>query len=402
MKFAHMADAHIGAWRDPKLKDLSMQAFIQAVDQAINEKVDFILFSGDLFNTSMPGIDYLKQTTKKLKELKEKNIPIYLIPGSHDQSPSGKTMLDVLEEAGLLINVVKGEVEDNKLKLKFTIDKKTGIKITGLLGKRGMLEKKYYENLDLTNLEKEQGTKIFMFHTSLTELKPKELEKMDSTPISFLPKGFEYYAGGHVHIVRNENLEGYKNVVYPGPLMPANFLELESLKSGSFFIYNHGKIEKKTVQIVKVKDYEINVNHLTPEDVYQEIEQLTKGENFENTIILIRVQGKLKTGRATDVNFKQIFENLYSQKAYFVMKNTAKLTSEEFEEVKIDSSSVEDVENTIIKEHLGQIKTYFSEKEEETTRQLMKTLSEEKDEGEKVYEYEERIKREVEKILEQI
>ncbi len=400
MKFAHMADAHIGAWRDPKLKDLSMQAFRDAIDKAIEQKVDFILFSGDLFNTSMPGIDFLKQTTKKLKELKEKDIQFYMIPGSHDQSPSGKTMLDVLEEAGLMINVVKGEVEDNRLKLKFTIDRNTGVKITGLLGRRGMLEKKYYENLDIETLEKEQGTKIFMFHTALTELKPKELEKMDSAPISFLPKGFEYYAGGHVHIVRHENLEGYKNIVYPGPLMPANFSELESLKAGSFYIYNHGKPEKHLLELVKVSDFQIDADHQNPEEVTLEVSRLTKGLDLENTIVLIRIKGKMKTGRASDIDFKQIFKDLYDQKAYFVMKNTAKLTSEEFEEVKIDSSSVEDVEHSIIKEHLGQIKTHFSEKEEEITKALMKVLAEEKDEGEKVYEYEDRIRKEIAGILE--
>ncbi len=65
------------------------------------------------------------------------------------------------------------------------------------------------------------------------------------------------------------------------------------------------------------------------------------------------------------------------------MKNTSKLTSEEFEEIKISSSSVEEVEKTILKEHLGQIKTYFSDKEEEVANELMKLLSEEKNEGEK-------------------
>jgi len=399
MKFAHMADAHIGAWRDPKLKDLSMQAFLKAIDLTLAEKVEFILFSGDLFNTSMPGIDYLKETTKKLKELSDKNIPFYTIPGSHDQSPSGKTMIDVLEEAGLIINVVKGEVVENKLKLKFTKDNSSGTLITGLLGKRGMLEKKYYEELDLENLEKESGTKIFMFHTALTELKPKELEKMDSTPISFLPKGFEYYAGGHVHIVRNESLEGYKNIVYPGPLFPANFSELEKLKTGSFFIYNHGKIEKQVVELVKVYDVQVDADRKTPEQVFEEADQLIKGQKFDNTIVLIRVQGKLKTGKPSDVDFKTLFNNIYEEKAFFVMKNTSKLTSEEFEEVKINSSSVEEVEKTIIKEHLGQIKTYFSDREEQVTGELMKSLSDEKNEGEKVYEYNDRVRKEVDKIL---
>ncbi len=223
MKFAHLADCHIGAWRDPKLKELPMQAFEKAIEKCMEEKVDFVLISGDLFNTSLPGIEYLKRTVRKLKGLKQKNIETYVIAGSHDFSPSGKTILDVLEEAGLIHNVVKGSIENNKLRLRFTIDEKTKAKITGMLGKKGMLERSYYESLDKTNLEKESGFKIFMFHSAISELKPKELEKMDSSPISFLPKGFDYYAGGHVHIVKDISLEGYKNVVYPGPLFPNNF-----------------------------------------------------------------------------------------------------------------------------------------------------------------------------------
>jgi len=399
MKFAHIADCHIGAWRDPRLKDLSMKAFRKAIDIAIKQEVDFILIAGDLFNTSMPGIDYLKDTTRKLKKVQEVGIPVYIIPGSHDQSPSGKTMLDVLEEAGLIINVVKGEVVDQKLRLKFTIDKKTGAKITGLLGKRGMLDRKYYEQLDLEFLENEPGTKIFMFHTSITELKPKEMEKMDSSPISFLPKGFEYYAGGHVHIVKKQEFEGYKNVVYPGPTMPANFSELEKLGRGSMYIYNHGTVEMVPIEIVKTHSVKIDAKHKSPEETYDMIIQATREIDFKNTIVLLRIYGKLRIGKTTDIDFKSIFQKLDRQGAFFIMKNTSKLTSQEFEEIKINSSSVEEIENTIIKEHLGQIKTYFSEQEEEIAHKLLKELSSEKNEGEKVSDYNERIKTEIEKII---
>ena len=183
------------------MRDLSTQAFLKAIAQCLEQEVDFILFSGDLFNTSLPPLDTLKIVTKSLKELQEKNIPIYAIAGSHDFSPSGKTMLDVLENAGLLINVCKGGVdEQNNLHLKFTINPKTKTKITGMLGKKGLLDKVYYQNLSLSDLEQESGYKIFLFHTTLSELKPKHLEKMESQPLSFLPQNFNYYAGGHVHL----------------------------------------------------------------------------------------------------------------------------------------------------------------------------------------------------------
>ena len=130
MKFAHIADCHIGSWKDPKLAELSTNAFAKAIDKCIEKEADFILLSGDLFNTALPSVDRLKVVVSKLRELKEIGIPFYFIAGSHDFSPSGKTILDVLEEAGLCKNVVRGKVVDNKLKLNFIIDRKTGAKIT--------------------------------------------------------------------------------------------------------------------------------------------------------------------------------------------------------------------------------------------------------------------------------
>ena len=126
MKFAHMADVHIGSWRDPKLRDLSTEAFLKATLICVEQHVDFVLIAGDLFNTALPGIDNLKLVVKALRALRSQKIPVYIIPGSHDFSPSGKTMIDVLEEAGLVKNVVKGTVKDEKLFLKFTVDEKTG------------------------------------------------------------------------------------------------------------------------------------------------------------------------------------------------------------------------------------------------------------------------------------
>jgi len=98
MKYAHLADLHLGSWRDDKMRDLSTKAFLKAIDLCFEQQVDFILFAGDLFNTSLPSLDTLKIVTQKLKEIRDKNIPLYVIPGSHDFSPSGKTMIDVLEK----------------------------------------------------------------------------------------------------------------------------------------------------------------------------------------------------------------------------------------------------------------------------------------------------------------
>jgi len=398
MRFAHLADCHVGSWRDPKLNNISTEAFIKAVDLAVEKNVSFILISGDLFNTSLPGIDKLKEVTKKLKELRDKDIPCYLIAGSHDFSPSGKTMLDVLENAGLCINVAKGDIIDNRLRLKFTLDKKTGAKITGLLGKKGGLEKAYYEDLIKDELEKEDGFKIFMFHSLITELKPKELEKADSQPLSLLPKNFNYYAGGHPHFIFSKKEENYGIIAYPGPIFPNNFSELEKLGNGGFYIYDDGNLRYEPIQIYNIHSITLDCNHKTAEEVEKELINEIKGHEFINTIITIRLEGILESGKPSDINFKELFEKIYDKGAYFVMKNTNALVSKEFEEIKIDTETVGDIEEKIIKEHLGQ-KKIEDVQELELTKKLMGILSISKEEGEKVADFEKRVMENIGNVL---
>jgi DNA repair protein SbcD/Mre11 len=406
MKFAHLADSHVGAWREPKLREVSNKAFTIAIDRCIEENVDFVLFAGDLFNTSMPAIDAIKLVATKFRQLKENNIPVYAIAGSHDFSPTGKTMLDVLEGAGLLINVTRGEIVDNKLRLKFTIDAKTGARITGLLGKRGMLDRIYYENLDVTNLEKEEGTKIFLFHTAITELKPKKLEKMNSYAISFLPKNFEYYAGGHVHIVSNTTLEeaGYKNVIYPGPLYPNSFSEIEELHHGGFYLYDNGTTTYQKLELHPTVCIKLDCNHKNPSSIQNELQDLAKQKKDElvNAIVTLRLFGKLDSGKISEISFHEVFDKFYSSGAYVVLKNTNALETPQMTEIKIDTSKPEEIEDNLINEHLGQIKVTNMnlEKEKHLTKSLLTALNTSRDEGEKVADFDLRLKDEVKKILE--
>ena len=401
MKFAHVADCHIGSWRDPKLRESSTKAFVKTIEKIKDEAVDFVLIAGDLFNTSHPPVDSLRIVVGKLKELKDSNIPVYIIAGSHDFSPSGKTMLDVLESAGFVVNVAKrDDSDDNKLHLKFTVDEKTNAKITGMIGKKGGLERSYYESLVRDPLEKEKGYKIFMFHTALTEIKPKELEKMDSAPVSFLPKGFDYYAGGHVHIVDNKSLDGYKTIVFPGPLFPNSFSEIEKLQNGGFYIVNNDETRYEPVVVNSVFSIKIDCNQKNPEEVEQDVLKELKNKEFLNTIVTIRLFGQLKTGRPSDVNYKTIFKKFYDKGAFFVMKNTNKLTSREFEEIKVDTGSVDDIEEKLIAENSGQSGAFEPEKEKKIIKELMHALSSEKMEGENSADFEKRLKQNMNKILE--
>ncbi len=396
MPFAHLADCHIGAWRDPALKELPIQAFERAVTIILERRLGFVLVAGDLFNTSVPPLDMVKRTVTQLQRLKEAAIPVYAVAGSHDYSPTGKTMLDVLEEAGLLVNVMKGEVIDatdgkGRLRLRFTQDAKTGFKLTGILGRAGQLDKRYYEDLDRESLEQEPGEKLFLFHAPITELKTKGLEQMDSSPISLLPKGFRYYAGGHLHIVNDVSLPGYAKVVYPGPLFPASFSELEELGNGSFVIVDDAwNVERVPVSLRERAVFIVDAEGKSAEEVNQELVVL-EGRDVEGRIVLLRVVGELREGRASDLRLKELTAALQERGA-LVLRNTAKLAAKEFERFQVTHGSAEEVERRVLEEHAGQVPIGLEKEAEVTlTQELLAILGEEQPEGEKKYAYEERV-----------
>ncbi len=407
MRFAHFADIHIGSWADERLAKASTMAFTKAMGMCLEKGVDFILISGDFFNTSLPSIDRLKEVTSKLKELSDKGLPVYIIPGSHDFSPTGRTMLDVLENAGLFVNVMRSDSsDDGKIRLKFTVDKKTGAKITGIGGKKGMLDKHYYEQLLLDNLEKEPGFKIFMFHTAIEEFKPKGMEQMDAVPLAMFPKGFGYYAGGHIHRVfeRQMNGKGYGLITMPGPLFPNSFDELELLGNGGFYMVEasgNGELKAAHHPIVVHSVFTVSVDaeKKSPEEVSSELTEAIEKKEFYNTIVLVRIAGQLRSGKASDVDFRSFFEAAYGKGAVYIAKNTAKLAGKDFEEIKVDYQSVEDIEQKLISEHAGQSKAFPVEKEKELAHQLLHALAKEKEEGETNADFERRVKDDVAKIL---
>ena len=186
-------------------------------------------------------------------------------------------MLDVLEHSGLLENVMK--FRDNKLV--FTEDK-TGVKITGIYGKKGALEVETYKNLEKDHLEKEKGFKIFMFHSLLKELKPKNFP-IEGHALNLLPKNFNYYAGGHPHFTAAKEYPGYGIISYPGPIFPNNFKELEELKQGSFCIVesnNEINIKNIPLEIKKVHSYNINANNKTTSEIQKEINDIEKKDGI--------------------------------------------------------------------------------------------------------------------------
>ena len=335
-RFAHLGDCHLGAWRDQKLKEINLSAFIQALDDCLSEKVDFIIISGDLFDTTLPDLAIVQKAVEKIREVKDKGIPTYLTYGSHDFAPNSISIIDILNSTGLFKKVVEAEVTNDKIQLRFVTDSKTGVKIAGLSGRRLGLEKKYFEMLESESLESELGFKIFVFHNAIIELRSPTASYPEGVPISNFPKGFDYYAGGHVHECLKHEVKGYGLFAYPGCLFGATFTDLELTakgeKRGFFIVDFEDKI--RNVRFVEIKASEVffeevNANKKTAKQIAETLSKIADEAEVKGKIALLKVDGELLSGKPSDINFTEIRQTLYDRGAIVANINHYNLSTEE-------------------------------------------------------------------------
>jgi len=399
-----MADVHLGAWRYPELSQLNLESFKKAMDECIKEKVDFIIIAGDLFDIAMPSVEILKDAVTEFKKLNDANIPCYIVAGSHDYSLTGRTFIDVLEKAGFCKNVASLEQKGNDLCLNFIPENKTLAIFAGIPGKKTGIELEYFKKLkvDKEQLEKYKDfLKIFVFHTAITESKPKNAI-MDSICIKDLPDGFDYYAAGHLH-VQDIHYKNKTPVVYPGPIFPNNTEELEKLEQGSFVIADFNektkqiKIEEKFIKFQEVMPLEINVDNLPVEEANSKIQQKLENTNFKDKILILKISGHLSSGKTSDIDFEKIKEK--TKNAFFLLKNTSKLTTKEIDlEINTSNSTIETIEGDFIKKYETQIPEEFK-KFSEFSLPLIANLDFEKKEEEKKDDFKARVFETVNKIL---
>ena len=331
-----MSDVHIGAFRQPELKGLLLDAFDAAIDRCIEEGVAFIVMAGDIFDSNIPDLSAVRRAAEKMKEASGAGIRFYAIYGSHDFSPNYSSIVDVLDGAGLFTKVEVKSAVGGKTALSFVQDS-SGPKICGISGRKLSLDREEYASLDRERLESEPGFKIFVFHTALDELKPSSLEMMESMPAANLPAGFQYYAGGHVHDRTIADLPGHPNVAYPGPLFATDFDELLQLAKGSergFYIvdFDRDHVEKVSFVPVRVCDpieLHYSAQGKSSAQAANELAQLASNANVTGKVVLLTVEGELAEGKTSDIDFNMIRRRLFASNPLSVLSSYSRLVSRE-------------------------------------------------------------------------
>ena len=227
MKFSHISDTHLGQYRSKKEReDDTYDVFKQAIEISIKDKVDFVIFSGDIFDKAQPPNDAILTMMQQLNLLKENGIESYFVLGDHDQPKVVQNPIHALYSS---LTKVSHHLEDGKpvyfknvLLVGFD-HQMPGHDIESL--------QEDFKKIDLIAKEHD-GHKIIVLHQALMEAHyhAGELNAND------LPKNFTYYAIGDIHgkfgPKKYEFLGG--PLAYPGSTEISSTEAIKETKKGFF------------------------------------------------------------------------------------------------------------------------------------------------------------------------
>jgi len=356
LKFAHLADLHLGAYREKKLTNLNFKTFQAAIEKIIENKCKFVLFAGDIFNTPIPSLDIVNSFVKEIRKLKKNNIKLYVIGGSHDYSNNQKSFIELLNSTQILTNVGKfQQIDKQKFKLLFTKNNELKICLSGIVGRKNNIEKNIYKNLDKFELNKDYFN-IFLFHSTIDDLKSSNMNFKSEINKSLLPAGFDYYAGGHIHtnIISSHDT---KPISYSGCLFPNNFKELcEETPSFNLCEFDF-EIRKTTVEKIELSTYikqviEIDIVDKNPVESKNKIIEEINNYDLSEKLVLLKITGKVD-GKIIDIGINKIVQEMYDKGAFIVLKNTYNLKSNLIEQTQVETNKTsKELEAEIINENL--------------------------------------------------
>jgi DNA repair exonuclease SbcCD nuclease subunit len=283
MLFSHIADTHLGLVQygsNEREQDV-YDVFNQAIDISIKDKVDFVIFAGDIFENPKPNGNAILQMANALKRLKENDIKSFFILGEHDVSNvTSNPVPFVYHNLDFAKYIGDGKPIEYK-----------GIMLVGFDKIRPpemAQNKERFLDIDKT-VENFSGHKILVLHQGITEFN-KFAGELQSTD---LPKNFTYYAMGHLHdkdIRQFNNLKG--PIVYPGSIELTTSEGIKDIKKGFFEVDISGNeaipnwIELDTRPQFSFKT-EYKELTKTIDEIIEKISSLTK-----KPVIEVKIQGE--------------------------------------------------------------------------------------------------------------
>ena len=317
--FAHLADAHVGAWpRDPAVRSALRSSLQSALEVVEARDAQFLLISGDLFHTPVPDPAEVAPVAAALKRLIDRGRRIYVIYGSHDYVAHRTSWLDVLAETGVFLRVAPEAVrtEGTRWTLPFLVDEATGARIAGISGRSHGLDREYFREVDSEAFRMQPGFKIFQFHAAVEDFLPPSLrEHIRGIRTEDLPANCDYYAGGHIHITYEGEGPGGGLLVNPGAVFGTSRTDLENGLAGRT---HQGVVIVRVERGVPLAEFvdtaprdalrlvDVDVSGKTTEEARAELRTRLEHEAAPGTLVFPRIHGELSDGSVAGLALAEV------------------------------------------------------------------------------------------------
>jgi DNA repair exonuclease SbcCD nuclease subunit len=295
MLISHISDLHLGYAQfglEEREEDV-YQAFQEAIDFSIRERVRLVILSGDLFHNPRPCGKAIITLGNALKKLRDKQIPAAFVLGEHDISRLRDVpFAHIYSNLGLAKKLRHDEpfiVDDCAV---FGADKERRTNIDSLIERMryaGQVAKQH------------SGRKVLVLHQGLTDFN-KFAGELNSTD---LPAGFNYYALGHYHDHQEKrfgNLGG--PLAYPGSIDLTPSEGIKEVEKG--FIITDMSGEEPSTQWVRLNRRQQFSTQINYSDIASEVERIiekAKAIGGKKPVAKIEVAG-------SDIDSKVIAERL--------------------------------------------------------------------------------------------
>jgi len=283
MLFSHISDTHLGLVQygsDERAQDV-YDVFNQAIDTSIKDKVDFVIFAGDIFHVPNPNGTAIIQMANGLKRLKQNNIDSFFILGEHDISRIRTTPIPyVYHNLEFSKYIGQGKPIEYKGVLIAGFDKIRKAEIP-------QYEEKFAEIDKIA--QNHSGHKILVLHQGITEFN-KFAGEIQSTE---LPKNFTYYAMGHLHdkdIKQFNHLNG--PIAYPGSIESTTSEGIKETKKGFFEVDISGEEAKPNwIELDTRPQFSFKTEYQELSKTIDEISEKISGLS-KKPIVEVNIQGE--------------------------------------------------------------------------------------------------------------
>ncbi len=219
VQLVHVADTHLGYrqyGRVEREKDV-YDVFEEVVDLAVRERVDLFVLAGDVFHSPSPPPQALRVAYRQLLRLRDAGIPVAAVMGDHDRPrrahlPALVLLQELLGSGFYLLGLPTSQGPRNT---RVEVRTRSGARVflAGLSNMKGPSARRELLALLRGLKPPEAVPSVLVLHQGLAEAAGPEYELQ----LGELPRGFSYYALGHIHVTRVYRL-GDSRVVYPGSI----------------------------------------------------------------------------------------------------------------------------------------------------------------------------------------